>query len=262
MQDLTIALVQSPLHWEQPEANMAMFEEKLWTMNDQTDLIILPEMFTTGFTMNTRLWEHKNGRTVNWMKQQASQFNAVITGSLIIKENNHFYNRLVWADPNGEVFFYDKRHLFRMAEEDHYFTGGENRLVVSYKGWKIMPLVCYDLRFPVWSRNRVKEETLEYDLCLYIANWPAARINAWDTLLQARAVENLCYVAAVNRTGEDGNGIEYNGHSGVVDFKGEVMDRQEDQEVITQYTLKADALQAYRKKFPAWRDGDGFRLDG
>ena len=257
MQDLKIVLIQSELHWEQPEANLAMFEEKLWQLEKGQDIIILPEMFTTGFTMNTSLWEHKNGKTVNWMKQQAAQFKAVVTGSLIIKDENNFYNRLVWADPSGEVKFYDKRHLFRMAEEDKFFYEGKERLIVEYKGWKILPQVCYDLRFPVWSRNI----DLEYDLAIYVANWPAARSNAWKILLQARAVENLAYIAGLNRVGEDGKGIAYNGASSVINYKGEVMQQVMNDEAIIYQELQAEPQKAFREKFPAWRDADKFRLD-
>lgn len=257
MQDLKIVLLQSELHWEQPEANLAMFEEKLWQLEKGQDIIVLPEMFTTGFTMNTKLWEHKNGKTVNWMKQQAVQFNAVVTGSLIIKDENNYYNRLVWADPSGELKFYDKRHLFRMADEDKYFSEGKERLIVEYKGWKILPQVCYDLRFPVWTRNR----ELEYDLALFVANWPAARSNAWKILLQGRAVENLAFVAGLNRVGQDGKGINYNGASSVINYKGEVMQQVMEEEAVIYETLEAEPLQLFREKFPAWRDADKFGLE-
>ena len=221
MQDLSVTLIQADLHWQNPTANLAMLEEKIWEIVDKTDLIILPEMFTTGFTMEAPAYaEPMNFTTMKWMKQQAAQTGAVVTGSCIIKEKGHYFNRLLWVEPNGEVDTYDKRHLFRMAKEDETFTMGQTRIVKEWKGWRICPLICYDLRFPVWSRNEQLEDGMDYDLLLYVANWPAARISAWDTLLQARAIENLSYVVGVNRVGEDENGKTYNGHSLIVDQKG------------------------------------------
>jgi len=261
MQDLTITLIQSELHWEDPEANLAMLEEKLWQVEKPTDLVVLPEMFNTGFTMNTSLAEHKNGKTINWMLKQANQLNAVLTGSIIVKENENYYNRLIWAKPDGNALFYDKRHLFRMAEEDQYFSEGRKRLIVDLKGWRIFPLICYDLRFPVWNCNRYTSEGPEFDIMVFVANWPEARINAWQKLLQARAIENISYVAAVNRVGVDGKGIRYNGRSVFLNFKGEVVHEEAEKESIFNITVERKPLESFRKKFPAWLDGDEFEID-
>lgn len=261
MQDLNVTIIQSDLHWQSADANLAMFEEKIWKIGKKTDLIILPEMFTTGFSMDvTLLAEPMNFRSFKWMKQQAAQTGAVITGSIIVKEEGKYYNRLFWVEPDGSYDYYDKRHLFRMADEHHYYSAGNKRLVKKLKGWNIMPLVCYDLRFPVWSRNRSEGDKPEYDLLLYVANWPAARIAAWDALLKARAIENLCYTAGVNRVGKDGKGIDYNGHSGIYDYKGETLFIRKGEETIHSQTLDYNALQAYRSKFPAYLDADNFQL--
>ena len=224
MQNLNITLIQSELHWQNTGANLAMFEEKIWQIKEDTDLIILPEMFTTGFSMDAAsLAEHMNMTTFKWMKQQAKQTKAVIVGSYIVFENGKYYNRLIWMQPNGEYDYYDKRHLFRMANEHQTYTAGKRRIIKELKGWKLFPLICYDLRFPVWSRN----VNLVYDAAIFIANWPTPRNHAWDILLQARAAENLAYVVGVNRVGKDGIGKEYVGGSGVVDFKGNVVYREE-----------------------------------
>lgn len=258
MQPLNITLIQSALHWEKPDANMAMFEEKIWTIDKKTDLIVLPEMFTTGFSMNAEpLAEMMNFRAFKWMKQMASQTAAVIAGSVIIKEKGNFFNRLIWMTPEGNFFTYDKRHLFRMAGEDEIFTAGKDKIIVSLKGWKICPLICYDLRFPVWSRN-VKNE---YDLLLFVANWPSSRRIAWNTLLRARAIENLSYVVGLNRVGTDGKGIDYSGDSAVIDFKGEELIVLNNQENIQSCTLSNEDLIAFREKFPADRDADSFSLE-
>ena len=262
MQDITISLIQSQLHWQEPDANLAMFEEKIWKIKGKPDLIILPEMFNTGFSMQTKkLAEPMNSKTFRWMKQQAAQSGAVVTGSFIVKEEGKYYNRLLWMEPSGEYATYDKRHLFRMAGEHHHFSMGSNRLIRELKGWRICPMVCYDLRFPVWSRNFTTDGELAYDLLLYVANWPEARSNAWNVLLQGRAVENLCYVAGVNRIGSDGNNISYNGCSAVVDPKGQRMYFAEDCEAIHTLTLEGESLITYREKFPAYLDADRFRLE-
>jgi omega-amidase len=257
MQDLTVSLIQTELYWEDKGANLAMLEEKIWQINGPTDLIILPEMFNTGFSMNAEaMAEPMNLTTFKWLKQQAAQTGAVVTGSYIIKEDGKYYNRLIWMQPNGEWASYDKRHLFRMATEHDVYSPGTKKIIQEWKGWKVCPLVCYDLRFPVWSRNRENE----YDLLLYVANWPAARVQAWDILLQARAVENLCYVAGVNRTGTDGSNISYNGHSALIDYKGmQVVACGEEQGIHTT-TLSGDALLAFREKFPAHLDADRFTV--
>ena len=263
-ENLKIALVQTKLYWKDRGANLAMLEEKIWSMNSSVDLIILPEMFPTGFSMSVQeLAEPMNFTTTKWMKQMAAQTKAVVTGSVIIKDNGNFYNRLLWVDPEGGVSFYDKRHLFRMAHETDHFNMGKENIIMNLKGWKILPQVCYDLRFPVWSRNTAGSDGKElYDLNFYVASWPAPRISAWDILLKARAVENLCYAIGVNRTGEDGNGVSYNGHSGAYDFKGNTLAFSEDREEILILELDHQKLMAYREKFPAWKDADDFEIKG
>ncbi|MGM9510575.1 amidohydrolase [Larkinella sp. GY13] len=256
---LHLTLLQTSLHWENPTANRAMLEEKIFALPEKTDLIVLPEMFTTGFSMNAKaLAEPMNLTTFRWLKQMAAQTDAVVTGSYIVQEQGLFYNRLIWMEPDGSFDVYDKRHLFRMAGEELTYAGGTKRLVKSWRGWNICPLICYDLRFPVWSRNA----GLEYDLLIYVANWPAARSTAWNALLQARAIENLAYVAGVNRVGEDGNGHAYAGDSSLIDPKGEVLFRQNQTETVFQTTLSLDELSAYRERFPANRDADDFRIIG
>jgi omega-amidase len=264
MHDLKITLIQSDLHWEDIGANLAMFEEKIWRIGDPTDIIVLPEMFTTGFTMAApRLAEMMNMRTTKWMRQMADQTGALIIGSFIAKVHNSYFNRLLWMEPGGHFKTYDKRHLFRMAEEQKTFMAGESLLIGSWKGWRICPLVCYDLRFPVWSRNRfdITTRKLAYDLLIYVANWPAARIEAWNTLLRARAIENLCYTIGVNRIGQDGKGIEYNGYSSIINPKGEGIFALDGIETIKTLELSSNSLQAFRDKFPAHMDADEFSVD-
>jgi omega-amidase len=265
MQDLKITLIQSDLHWEDIEANLAMFEEKIWQIGkNATDVIILPEMFTTGFTMNaSKLAEHMNMRTFKWMKQMADQTGALILGSYIVTVHERYYNRLLWMEPGGNFKTYDKRHLFRMANEHKTYSPGESLLISTWKGWKICPLVCYDLRFPVWSRNKwdFNNRRLSYDLAIYIANWPTARVEAWSTLLKARAIENLGYVVGVNRVGQDGNGIEHNGHSAIISPKGDAIFTNEGMETTRTMELSANALQAFRDRFPAYLDADDFNLE-
>jgi len=255
---MNITLLQTELHWQDPVANRAMLEETIFTLPEPTDLIVLPEMFTTGFTMDARaVAEPMNLTTFKWLKQMAAQTNAVVTGSYVVQENGMFYNRLIWMEPDGQFAHYDKRHLFRMAGEDKTYSAGTSRLIREWRGWRICPLVCYDLRFPVWSRNKqITPGQLDYDLLLYLANWPAPRQTAWDTLLQARAIENLSYVAGVNRVGTDGNNHPYGGGSALIDFKGDVLFRQYDTEAVYQQTLSIDDLHAFRAKFPAYLDAD------
>ena len=264
MQDLKITLIQSDLHWEDIGSNLAMFEEKIWQIGQSTDVIILPEMFTTGFTMKAnKLAEHMNMRTFKWMKQMADQTGALILGSFIASIHDRYYNRLVWMEPGGVFKTYDKRHLFRMGEENQTYSPGESLLIGHWKGWRICPLICYDLRFPVWSRNRWNA-TLKrpsYDLLLYVANWPMVRINAWETLLKARAIENLSYVAGVNRVGVDGNGIEYNGQSYIIGPKGDSIFSAQDMETVKTLQISSNSLHAYRDKFPAYMDADDFTID-
>ena len=261
--DLQVTLVQTSIHWHSIEANLAMLEEKLWQLDKPTDLIVLPEMFNTGFTNDAAtLAEPMNSRTFRWMKQMAEQTQAVVLGSYIIREQNRFYNRLVWMEPDGSFACYDKRHLFRMSDEHTVFSSGHDRLIKSWKGWRICPLICYDLRFPVWSRNMATDTgELAYDLLVYVANWPAARQPIWLTLLQARAIENTSYVVGVNRTGEDGNQIAYDGHSVAIDFRGDTLLDTGYAEVVTTHTLSAKELREFREKFPVHQDADRFSLE-
>ncbi len=254
-QNLKISLVQTNLHWENPTANLAMLEEKIFNISEATDLVILPEMFTTGFSMKVEQFaEPMNLTTTRWMKQMAAQTGAVVTGSVIIKERESYYNRLLWVTPEGEVDSYDKRHLFRMAKENDVYAEGTKRLIKTIKGWQICPLICYDLRFPVWSRN----VNLDYDLLIYVANWPQVRMYPWDSLLVARAIENQSYVVGVNRVGEDGNGFAHSGNSAVIDFAGKVLFREIDNEIICHHTLERSSLDEFRSGFPAYLDADKF----
>lgn len=259
---LKVSLIQTFLHWQNIDANLNMLEEKIWQINEKTDLIVLPEMFSTGFTnAATALAEPMNSKTFRWMKQQAMQTQAVVCGSFIARDGKDMYNRLLWMRPDGDYITYDKKHLFRMSEEHTIYSAGQARVVMEWKGWKIRPLICYDLRFPVWSRNQtLAEGKLAYDLLLYVANWPAARTHVWRSLLQARAIENLSYCIGVNRVGEDGMGISYNGHSLIFDFKGEMLADLEEAERIVTFTLHKSQLEAFRKKFPTHLDADAFRL--
>uniref|UniRef100_UPI0040487FA3 amidohydrolase n=2 Tax=Algoriphagus sp. TaxID=1872435 RepID=UPI0040487FA3 len=259
--DLRVALVQTDLHWQDKTANLAMLEEKIWSLKNSCDLIVLPEMFPTGFSMDSAtLAEPMNLQVHKWMKQLAAQTGSVITGTVIISEGGKYYNRLLWVAPDGHTQSYDKRHLFRMANEDASFALGEQLPIFLLKGWKICPQICYDLRFPVWVRNRWTEGNAAYDLLFYVASWPAARISAWDALLPARAIENLSYTFGVNRVGIDGNQIAYNGHSAAYDFKGETLVNLEEQEQMQVIALNYTALEEYRSKFPAWKDADSFTI--
>ncbi len=255
-QKLNIALIQTELFWEDKERNLQHFSDLINKVS-HADIIVLPEMFTTGFSMETeKLAEELNGHTFHWMMNKAKEKNCAICGSIILKENNRFYNRFIWCDENGNSFSYDKRHLFRMANEDQYFSSGEEKTIIQYKGWKILPLVCYDLRFPVWSRNK----NLEYDLMLYVANWPEARRQPWMTLLKARAIENLSYVAGVNRIGVDGRDIDHSGDSMIIDFKGEEIIHGDKREIILESLIDKSELVNFREKFPAYKDADRFEI--
>jgi len=257
MQDLRVAVIQSELHWESPAANRAMFEEKIWQLNQAVDVIVLPEMFTTGFTMNVKaLAEPMNLHTFKWMKQMAAHAQAAVCGSFIVQAAGIFYNRFLWMNADGTFFTYDKKHLFRMAGEGDVFGHGENQLIIDYKGWKISPFICYDLRFPVWSRNINNA----YDVLLYVANWPQARVHAWNTLLRARAIENSAYAVGANRLGVDGMQIVYSGDSACIDFKGNEVLNMHSNEGIGYATLSKPALDAYRETFPSWKDADHFTL--
>lgn len=251
---MKISLVQTALQWEDHEANRQNFTHLINGIKEETDLIILPEMFATGFTMKPEpVAETMEGETVQWLKAMAIQKGCAITGSLVIKDEHGYYNRLIFVHPNGKIQTYNKRHLFTLAGEDKAYTQGDEKLIVEYKGWKICPLVCYDLRFPAFSRN-----VEDYDLLLYVANWPTPRVQAWDALLKARAIENMCYTAGVNRCGIDENGHNYPGHSQVLDcFGNELAKADADEHVIT-LSLNRDAMLEARKKFGFLNDRDRF----
>jgi omega-amidase len=262
MSKLTFTLIQSGLHWEDTEANLNMFEEKIASLSQGTQVVVLPEMFSTGFSMKPeQLAEKMDGVTVQWMRKTAARKKMILTGSLIIEENGNYYNRLIWMLPNGQYGQYDKRHLFAFAGENQHYTGGTQRLIASVNGWKINLLVCYDLRFPAWARQQFdREQRFEYDVLIYVANWPERRSTAWKTLLQARAIENQCYVIGVNRVGKDGNDIYHSGDSMVIDPLGEILYHKSDEEDVFTITLDKDHLHAVREKFPFWRDADSFEI--
>ncbi len=258
MENLNIALLQADLVWENIKKNLKQFEKKIDAENAEVDLFILPEMFSTGFSMNAeKLAESTNGLTLKWMQRMANQKNAAVTGSVIVKEGGHYFNRLYFVFPDMSFKKYDKHHTFTLAKEHETYTAGTERLIVDYKGWKICPLVCYDLRFPVWARN-----TEDYDLLIYVANWPKTRIHAWDILLQARAIENMAYCAGVNRTGLDGNKYEYTGHTAVYDSLGKpLFDQEMEKEFTKIVTLDKKHLIETRKKLKFLQDRDKFTLE-
>ena len=256
-QYLKITLIQSHLLWENPVANRAHFSNLFEKIDGSTDLIVLPEMFTSGFTMTAAdVAETKNGPTFLWMQAEAKKHETAITGSVIIKENDHFYNRLFFVFPNGDFQTYDKKHTFTLAGEHTVFTAGSKHTLITYKGWKICPLICYDLRFPVWARN-----TSDYDVLLYVANWPDRRISAWDALLKARAIENMSYCVGVNRIGLDGNGHQYTGHSAVYDVLGNQISTVEfETEFIETISLQKDHIKKHRGHLQFLKDADTFTL--
>jgi predicted amidohydrolase len=264
MSALTVSVIQTNLHWEHKEKNLSMLEEKIRSIDQKTEIVMLPEMFSTGFSMNPQsLAEKMDGPTLSWMNKIAVEKRIILTGSIIIEDNGHFYNRLIWMLPNGQYGYYDKRHLFAYAGEDEKYHSGGKRLIASVKGWKINLLICYDLRFPVWARQSPSADeagVFEYDLLVYVANWPEKRIHAWKTLLQARAIENQCFVIGVNRTGKDGNDIIYSGDSMIVDPLGEICWQKTGEEAITTYTLQKEKLDEVRSRFPFWRDADLFTI--
>lgn len=248
---MNITLVQSALYWENIEKNLNSFEEKLNNIG-QTDLIILPEMFSTGFSMNASVVaENMDGTAVNWMRKTAAKKNSAVTGSLIIREAEKFYNRLIFMRPDGSFEQYDKKHLFTMAKEEETYTAGTEKIIIDYMGWKICPLICYDLRFPIWNRNLE-----DYDLAIYVANWPDRRSYHWRSLLTARAIENQCYVAAVNRVGTDGKDLYYSGHSSLIDPAGELIYQKADVEDIQQFDINKEFLIEIRSKLPFLKDRD------
>ena len=254
---LKITIIQSELHWENAESNLVMFSEKIQNIEDKTDLIVLPEMFTTGFSMNAEnLAEPNDGETFKWMVSEAKKNNCAITGSVIISENGNFYNRLFFVFPDGSFQKYDKKHTFTLAKENETYSAGTERLIVNYKGWKICPLVCYDLRFPVWARN-----TVDYDVLIYVANWPKVRTLAWDTLLRARAIENMAYCIGVNRVGFDGNDHEYIGHSAVYDVLGKQVSKSNlETEFNETIVLEKEHVESNRKHLQFLNDRDSFTL--
>lgn len=261
--NLVVSLVQGATRWHDAAANRAYYGERVRALKGVSDLVVLPETFLSGFTNETLgQAEPMDGEGVRWLQALAVDVGAVVTGSLVIREGEKCVNRLVWARPDGSHAYYDKRHLFRMAGEHERYAGGKDRLVVELKGWRICPQVCYDLRFPVWLRNRHDAETgrFDYDLILFVANWPAPRRHAWNTLLQARAIENLSYCIGVNRVGEDGNGIAYAGESAAIDYLGNPLALLGAQEQVVTVSLDAAALAAYRQRFPAWMDAEAFSL--
>ncbi len=254
--NLRVTLIQADLAWQDPATNRRNLAAHFRGLAGHTDLIVLPEMFTTGFSMAAdSLAETMAGATVGWLREEAAAIGCAITGSLIVEENGRHYNRLVWATPDGNLAHYDKRHLFRMAREQEHYAAGNRRLVVELKGWRLCPLVCYDLRFPVWSRSRG-----DYDVLLYVANWPARRRAAWSALLRARAIENVCYVVGVNRVGKDGNGASYSGDSVALDFLGQVLGGDRDGDFVETVVLDRESLATFRRDFPVHLDADDFEL--
>ena len=253
---LNITLIQSNLFWEDVDANLSHFDVLLSDVK-KTDIILLPEMFNTAFCLEaTHLAETMEGKTISYMKEIAKKKNCAITGTLMVKENGKVYNRLVWILKDGAIYTYDKHHLFSLLKEEKYITKGAGRLIIELDGWKICPLICYDLRFPVFSRNNV-----DYDILIYLANWPIKRIDAWDTLLKARAIENLAYTIGVNRVGEDGNGIAFNGHSKVFDaFGKELFSATESKDEVLQINLSLDDLKLKRRQMSFLQDRDEFTL--
>jgi omega-amidase len=252
MQDLSLSLIQTRLFWEDKQANLTMLEKKIDQIK-QTDLIILPEMFNSGFTMHAQdLAEDMEGPSVFWLQKISAEKNADLIGSLIISENGNYYNRLIWVKPEGKIYSYDKRHLFRIEGEDKVYTKGKSKLTVELKGWKIRPFICYDIRFPVWTRNIGNE----YHAAVFIANWPEKRSFHWKTLLTARAIENQAYVIGVNRVGKDGNGISYSGDSTVIDAAGNILFKQTQLECVQIVNISHSALKEYRLSFPVWMDAD------
>ena len=261
MPTLTITTIQSNLLWEEKSANLNMLEKKIAGIEDKTEIVVLPEMFSTGFSMKPeQLAETTDGETIQWMKRVSRENGIILTGSLIIEENRNYFNRLIWMLPNGQYGQYDKRHLFAYGEEDKYYSPGNKRLIASVKGWRINLQVCYDLRFPVWARQQIKEKGPEYDVLIYVANWPERRSHAWKTLLCARAIENQCYVVGVNRVGNDGNNVYHSGNSLIIDPLGQVLYHMADDEEVFTITLQKEKLAEVREKFPFWKDADHFNI--
>jgi omega-amidase len=260
--NLSVSMVQTRLFWQSPEENLQWLEGRMEWITGKTDIIILPEMFTTGFSMNALVHaETMDGSAMIWMQKMAAQKNAVIVGSMMMKESGSYFNRLIWMHPDGRYEMYDKRHLFRMAHEQEHYTAGTSRVIFHHKGWNICPLICYDLRFPVWSRNRLVGSEYDYDVLIYIANWPERRAHAWRSLLVARAIENQAYVIGVNRIGKDGNDVMYSGDSAVIDFTGERLSRTERYgDRCETVVISKEELLNFRTSFPAALDADQFTI--
>jgi omega-amidase len=253
---MKLALIQTELYWENHNENKALLQEKINAISQYVDLIVLPEMFTSGFTMNPKnVAQTMQGEAISWLKETAKNKNCALTGSLVIEENGNYFNRLVFVFPTGEIQTYDKRHLFTLAGEDKVYTAGKDKLIVDYKGFKICPLICYDLRFPVFARN-----VEDYDVLIYVANWPKPRVNAWDILLKARAVENMSYVIGVNRVGIDANNLEYVGHSQAIDYLGNYIQEPQEIEGVFIVELDKNEMQETRKKLNFLNDRDNFKL--
>jgi predicted amidohydrolase len=283
MSTLSITTIQADLQWEDKDANLRRLEEKILGIPGSTELVVLPEMFSTGFSMRPEaLAERMDGPAVDWMRRVAARKKIILTGSLIIEEEGKYFNRLLWMLPSGQYGQYDKRHRFAYAGENEHYTAGDKRLVASVKGWKVLLLVCYDLRFPVWSRQAPQSgipgagphsgigatpavsaaaQAPEYDLLVYVANWPERRSHAWKTLLQARAIENQCYVVGVNRVGNDGNGIAHSGDSMIIDPLGEVLYHGVGKEEVSTLILQKERLEEIRHRFPFWKDADHFNIE-
>ena len=255
---LIFTLIQTNLFWENKEANLAILKEKILSIKEKTQVVVLPEMFSTGFSMQPHLFaETMEGNTVQWMKKMAAQQKNILTGSVMIEDNGNYFNRLIWMLPTGNCGYYDKRHCFAYANEDKHYKAGNKKMIAQANGWKINLQVCYDLRFPVWARQQ-KDEM--YDVLLYVANWPTRRSNAWKSLLVARAIENQCYVVAVNRVGNDGNNIEHCGDSMVINPLGEILYHKQNDEDIFTINLEKEIVEEVRTKFPFWKDADEFML--
>lgn len=264
MSSLRFTLIQTHLFWEDKAANLQMLEQKLRQLPEDTHVVILPEMFSTGFSMQPELLaETMEDTTISWMKNLAAELKVILTGSIMVREEGDggakYFNRLLWVLPNGQLGYYDKRHLFAVGDEDKHYTPGDKRFIASVNGWKINLQICYDLRFPVWARQS-NPDTPEYDVLIYIANWPERRAHAWKTLLAARAIENQCYVIGVNRVGEDGKGIYHSGESMIVNPLGEVLYHKAHEEDIFTIELHQHELQQIRQTLPFLRDGDHFQL--
>ncbi len=254
-ENIKIAVVQTPLHWEDVDANLTMFSEIL-SNAQQADIYVLPEMFTTGFSMQPEKFAKESyNKGSEWLKQTAKDKQAAIVGSIMVEDGGRYYNRLLFATPNGKNFSYDKKHLFSLGNEQEHYTAGNAPLTIEYLGWKIRPLICYDLRFPVWSRN-----TNDYDLLIYVANWPQKRIQHWRSLLIARAIENQCYVVGCNRIGNDANGVAHNGSSIIVDYSGDTLHEDSQNPIVLYQELSKNLLSKYKKHFPFLSDRDSFHF--